>query len=197
MYLTRDQLRRIVDSMPPQAVTEQHVFSSLGADSTVFLSHKHQEREILFQVKALLESLGMNVYIDWMERNMQHPTNAETAKELKRQIDEQDKFILIATDAAISAPWCNWEIGLADRSKSDQDKIAILPIADTSGRWNHNEYLRIYPSIEYQDGMSKNTRNEIIAKGYYVLYPANTEGNRKYISLNEWLKQGMPQGRFL
>ena len=130
MYLTRERLRRIVDSMPPQAVTEQHVFSSLGADSTVFLSHKHQEREILFQVKALLESLGMKVYIDWMERNMQHPTNAETAKELKRQIDEQDKFILIATDAAISAPWCNWEIGLADRSKSDQDKIAILPIAD-------------------------------------------------------------------
>ena len=55
MYLTRDQLRRIVDSMPPQAVTEQHVFSSLGADSTVFLSHKHQEREItrIFRYEGL------------------------------------------------------------------------------------------------------------------------------------------------
>ena len=197
MYITRERLNRIVDSLPPQAVTEQHTFSSVGADATIFLSHKHLERNILFQVKALFESLGMKVYVDWMERNMQHPTNAETAKELKKQIDEQDKFILIATDAAINAPWCNWEIGLADRSKSDQDKIAILPIADTSGRWNHNEYLQIYPSIEYENGTGLTVSGTKIAAGYYVFYPADSKGNRHFVTLTKWLKQGMPQVRFL
>lgn len=41
-----------------------------------------------------------------------------------------DRFILLATDNAIGAPWCNWELGYGDAQKY-KDKIAILPIKNT------------------------------------------------------------------
>lgn len=196
MYITKTQLQRIADSNP-QLICERQLFSATSADSTVFLSHKHQETEILLQVKAFFEKLGMRVYVDWMKKNMQHPTDTSTAKELKRQISNQDKFILIATEEAIKAPWCNWELGLADQIKDGKDKLAILPVEDKSGTWRHNEYLRIYPSIEYLDGNSKTTKGELIPKGYYVLYPDEDNTGRRFVSLNDWLKKGMPQVRVL
>lgn len=194
MYLTKAQLQRISDSTP-SLVCERQLFSSIGADSTIFLSHKHQEKNILLQVKAFFEKLGMKVYVDWMRSDMQHTTDASTAKELKKQISNQDKFILVATEAAINAPWCNWELGLADQIKVGTDKVAILPIEDRTGTWKHNEYLRIYPSIEYRDGYTKNYNGLTITKDWYVFYPQNSNGKRDYLSLNDWLKKGMPQVR--
>lgn len=192
MYLTKAQLQRIEDSSP-HLIQEQRLFNAISADSTIFLSHKHQEKKILLQVKAFFEKLGMKVYVDWMKGNMQHPTDAATAKELKKQISKQDKFILIATDAAINAPWCNWELGLADQIKDGADKLAILPIEDTSGTWRHNEYLRIYPSIEYLDGKTRMIGGAYIPEGYYVLYPDKDNTGRTFVPLNDWLKKGMPQ----
>lgn len=194
MYITEQHLSRIVDSINAHGryITEQRLFSYVNADSTVFLSHKHDERQLLFKVKALLEDLNMKVYVDWMESNMQHPTDANTANELKYQIQKQNKFILIASEAAISSPWCNWELGMGDILKSSSSNIAILPIADTTGKWPHNEYLRIYPYIEYLDGSTRNSSGHFIPKGYYVFY-TKEDGGRTYYNLETWLKRGMPQ----
>lgn len=198
MYITDAHLSRIVDSIQSrgQYVTEQRMFSADCADSTIFLSHKHDEKTLLYKVKTLFENLGMSVYVDWMNSNMQHPTNVDTANEIRAQIRKQNKFILIASDAAISSPWCNWELGQGDAMKSVDDRIAILPIADNHGVWNHNEYLQIYPYIVYLDGTQKNKYGAYIPYGYYVL-TRQSGGNIKYVTLTDWLKNGMPQRAFL
>lgn len=194
MYITREHLLRITDSASkgkPCLESRQYA-SERPMDATVFLSHKHDEKDLLLQIKTLFETLGMNVYVDWMDQSMQHPTNAQTAKDLRTKIKSQNKFVLIATDAAVRAPWCNWELGIADAIKDGADNIAIIPIADSNGCWKNNEYLQVYPKIVYYDGMTRNSNGCYISKGYYVVQPNNT-----YQKLEAWLKNGMPTTKFL
>ena len=54
---------------------------------TVFLSHKHDETEILQDVISLLKNCGVDVYVDWMDEGMPQKTSGETAHKLKQKID--------------------------------------------------------------------------------------------------------------
>lgn len=50
-----------------------------------------------------------------------------------------------------------------------------------------NEYLQIYPSIDYEDGTKKyKTSQQIIPKGYYVCKPKKKEGVRIIPPLKDW-----------
>jgi hypothetical protein len=140
---------------------------------TVFLSHKHDEKDILTKVIELLRNLGVKVYIDWMDDEMPSSTNGETAEKIKTRIAESRKFILLATDGAISSKWCNWELGYGDAKKYDKH-IAIMPIAENDGSWKGNEYLQIYPAIK--------TDYEIFKGDYFV------EFKNDKTKLTDWLK---------
>ena len=195
MYITKKQLSRVVDSCR-QPLNEQRMFSVEHPDASVFLSHKHDEKTLLLRVKTFFENLGMSVYVDWLDTKMQHPTDKQTAEDLKKQIDENDKFIFIATDGSMDSPWCSWEIGVGDALKLKDDKIAIFPIAENDGSWTNHEYLQIYPHIEYENGNSRYTNGNLIPKGYYVEYPAKNRGS-SLKPLKDWLCEGMPKTRFL
>ena len=116
---------------------------------------------------------------------MQHPTDRNTAEALKRKIERYDKFIFIATDAAIASKWCNWEIGYGDAHKYSQDKIAIFPVKQDNRVWEGNEYLQLYPSIEYFDGTTKYKNGTPIPKGFYVYY----RFRREIIPLTRWISK--------
>ena len=107
---------------------------------------------------------------------MPESPNGTTATKIKSQIiNGNDKFVLLATNNAVSSKWCNWEVGIADPFKLHSKKIALLPLADNSGAWYGNEYLQIYPSIE---------RSSIDTNLYYVKYPDGT-----LESLSTWLNR--------
>ena len=189
MIVTESRLR----SLTPQVgiVTEARAqiryFSVSNHNLSVFLSHKHDELEHLERVRYLLEKLNTSVYVDWADPEMQHPTNRKTAEALKDKIKKYDKFIFIASDAAIDSEWCNWEIGYGDAQKYDTDKIALFPIKQDDREWKGNEYLQLYPSIEYFDGTTRyiNTK-EVIPEGFYVKYRYN---NNIIVPLWDWLKR--------
>ena len=153
--------------------------------TTIFLSHKHNELEFLANTVELLKSLNTNIYVDWLDEGMPKNTSGETAKRIKKKIVECDKFILLATEAAISSKWCNWELGLGDAAKFDKN-IAIFPIRKEGQNFSGSEYLQIYPSIEYQDGTTKFVNGNYIPQGYYVLHPTVNE-ERKIVPLSLWL----------
>jgi TIR domain len=139
---------------------------------TVFLSHKHDEKEILKKVIELLKNNGANIYIDWQDDKMPDSTNGETANLIKNQIRTNQKFIFVASNGAINSKWCNWELGYADSLKYDKN-IALMPITKNDGSWTGNEYLQIYPVIksEYRH-----------LKGFYYV-----EFNGEKIDLKKWL----------
>ena len=51
------------------------ILGNNGNKVTVFLSHKHDETDILKDVVSLLKSLGVDVYVDWMDSTMPKTTS--------------------------------------------------------------------------------------------------------------------------
>lgn len=114
----------------------------------VFLSHKHTDKELVYEVIKLFNDFNINAYIDWLDDDMPAVTNQDTALKIKEKINSSKKFLLLATEDAINSKWCNWELGLGDAVKY-HEHIAIIPIAETNnGNWNGNEYLQIYPCLK-------------------------------------------------
>lgn len=153
----------------------------------IFLSHKHDELDILHDVIAFLKDEGVDVYVDWMDSEMPAYTNAETAVKLKEKIKASNKFILVATTDAVNSKWCNWELGLGDAEKYIKD-IALLPIDRTYESYKGAEYLKIYPYIEYENGQNTFINGAYITRGYYVKIPLKG-GNRHLIPLGMWLEK--------
>ena len=113
---------------------------------------------------------------------MPEVTSAETASRIKEKIRSCDKFILLATEAAISSKWCNWELGYSDGCKFKKD-IALFPMRSSDGRFSGSEYMRLYPTIAFYEG-NEETLTRQIPSGYYV----RELKDGKYIlkSLGKW-----------
>lgn len=192
--ITENQFRNVASKYAGRfglngVVNEQRTFSKSTSETSIFLSHSHHDKDKIEQAKIFFEHLGISIYVDWMDATMPERTNGITANRIKLKIRENDKFILIATNRAVNSKWCNWEVGIGDTYKLQKDNIAILGLADNSTVWTGNEYLQIYPSIEYLNGNSRTVGGHIIPEGYYVLYPSDREGNRTYKTLEQWLKK--------
>lgn len=142
---------------------------------TVFLSHYHGDGVVLENVISELRRLGVSVYVDWNDSGMPANTSGYTAMRIKEKIRSCKKFILLATEAAISSKWCNWELGYGDAFRYS-DNIAIMPIKETrNSAFLGSEYLQIYPTITNENQYSLGT--------YFV------EFKDRKITLAEWLKR--------
>ncbi|MFV0166722.1 MULTISPECIES: toll/interleukin-1 receptor domain-containing protein [Empedobacter] len=147
----------------------------------IFLSHKHDEVEQLEGAISFLKKHGVEVYVDWLDDGMPKTTSGITASRIKEKIKENDKFILLATEAAINSKWCNWELGLGDAAKYINN-IAILPIKKDNSDFTGSEYLQIYPYITNLD-VNGYINNSFKLAGAYVVYP-----DGKILLLTEWLR---------
>lgn len=188
---------RIEDSRYSGVLTESRSFSAgtrRPTKRTIFLSHKHDDLEDLKGFIGYLEqTYNVECYIDWDDPGMPEKTSGETAERIKKFIKTTDRFILLATDNAIGAPWCNWELGYGDAQKY-KDKIAILPIKNTRREvYSGNEYMQIYPHIVRVES-SDISRERLtyplrfpLSSGYYVA-SVDSAGKVTYVSLREWLK---------
>ena len=152
---------------------------SKSYEIVVFLSHKHSDKQHVKDAIVLLNDLGVNVYVDWMDSTMPKSTNCLTAEKIKKKIKNCKKFILLATEDAIASKWCNWELGFGDAEKFLKDNIAILPIKQNDKEFTGSEYLAIYPSIVEKDFyLTENHR--------FIVQEPNSQN---YEYLYNWLKK--------
>lgn len=145
-------------------------------ETSIFLSHSHSDKDLLYHLFNIFNRFDVKIYVDWLDDNLTYPPSGKTAVKIKQKIKENRKFILVATNDAIVSKWCNWELGLGDFQKY-VDNIAILPIADNSGKWKGNEYLQIYPFID------KTYKYLIQDNDFEVVYP-----NGKKVDFEKWLR---------
>lgn len=189
---------RIEDSRYSGVLTESRSFSAgtrRPTKRTIFLSHKHDDLEDLKGFIGYLErNYNVECYIDSDDPGMPEKTSGETAERIKKFIKTTDRFILLATDNAIGAPWCNWELGYGDAQKY-KDKIAILPMKNTWREvYSGNEYMQIYPHIvrvESSDISRERLTYPIerpLVPGYYVA-SVDSAGKVTYVSLREWINR--------
>lgn len=188
MILTEDYLARLASGADiiNESVHDTRDPSNVG-NATVFLSHKHDDLANFKMIVYILKKLHTNVYVDWLDKSMPKITSGETAVKIKDKIRKMDKFILVASDAAIESKWCNWELGFGDAQKYDRKKIALFPICKVDGQWKGKEYMSIYPTIQYYDGKTEKYSNgKLIPEGYYYLY-MDTDGRYFLKPLLDWL----------
>ncbi len=172
-----------------EAKSEIYAGYGYSRKTTIFISHKHEDLDDLKGVLGFLQKqYGVRVYIDSRDPSMPEKTNSETAAKIKKRIKQCDKFILLATNAAVESKWCNWELGYGDAQKYDEH-IALFPLkprgaSDT--QYKGSEYLDIYPAIVY-DALLKYSNITPDPYDYYVKNTVN--GVPQYISLENWLKR--------
>ncbi|MCD4746734.1 MAG: toll/interleukin-1 receptor domain-containing protein [Bacteroidales bacterium] len=180
-FFTKKQFESIANSKAGYKglqgfVNEARQYSRRLYTTSIFLSHAHTDKSVVKQAITFFRTLGIDVYVDWMDKTMPERPNGATANKIKLKIIENDKFILLATNSAVKSKWCNWEVGIGDTYKYLKKKLAILPLADNSGHWEGNEYLQIYPSIqEFTTQLGKN---------FFIKYP---DGSIE--RLKQWLNK--------
>lgn len=114
---------------------------------TAFLCHSHKDRTYALGLKAVIESQGGSLYIDWLDEEMPETPNRVTAERIQNKIVACDLFLFLATDNSMVSRWCPWEIGYAN-GKKPIDSIVIVPTKDDLGRFHGNEYLQLYRRFE-------------------------------------------------
>lgn len=189
MIITRGYFssHRISDSanMVNEAYYRTRTFSASSISSasgiTVFISHKHDDLEDLQGFISYLQNdYNIIPYIDSMDKGMPKKTCAETATRIKSVIGNCQKFILLATNKALYSKWCNWEVGIADKTKLPTNNMAILPMKDdNSSFYSGNEYLEIYPYIEEVA--------ELYGSRKYLAVNIHTSNSMKRVPLKDWL----------
>src|ERR1700754_3431644 len=102
-------------------VNEVKAFSKSPQSVSIFLSHCHDDKNIVEQVVTFLRTLNATIYIDWMDQTLPEKTNGNTATAIKSKILLSNKFIFLATNASMASKWCNWEIGIGDAYKLHAD----------------------------------------------------------------------------
>lgn len=169
-------------------IMESYQFAQ--AETTVFISHKHDELDDIKGVLGFLEkTYNVKVYIDSRDPSLPTITSSETAIQIKQRIEKCNKFILLATNGAIDSKWCNWELGYGDAKKYKKN-IALFPMKPAGSydsTYKGTEYMSIYPYVTYFDGTEKYTNGKSIDQGYYV---RTVEKDGNYITpLAKWFTE--------
>jgi TIR domain len=147
---------------------------------TAFLSHSHSDKERIKPIIKILNSVGVDIYVDWLDNEMPTSTSGKTAETIKAKIKSNKKFILLASNIAIKSNWVNWELGIGDGAKYI-DNMMILPFKENHQNWTNNEYFEIYPHLESENQYDYQTGQSVT---YYVIYPDKTK-----LKLQDWLKR--------
>lgn len=129
----------------------------------IFLSYASKDADLILGVKAILETLGYKVYVDWVEDNQldRSRVTSDMAELLRFRMRQSNSLIWVATEAASESKWMPWELGYFDGFKPKQ--VAILPLVDNpTDVFRGQEYLALYPVVDknkYTDG-----RNDVFVE---------------------------------
>ena len=142
----------------------------------IFLSHSSLDKIKVLALVDLFNKAGFSVYVDWIEDTQLDRNNVtvDTAKILRQRMNSSMGLAYVSTSNIAKSKWCPWELGYFDGKK--KSRCAILPIMDSE--FKGQEYLGLYPFIDYEKNQGKNTYN------FWVNDPNNKQ---VYVSLKQWL----------
>jgi len=125
-----------------------------GLHVSLFISHSHHDRPLVEDIAKYLATFDVDVYVDWLDKDMLATTSFETAARLRSKIRSNQKFLLAASEHSLDSVWVPWELGYADGVKGESGNlIAALPLtAIDTERWSGNEYVGLYPQIRVVNG---------------------------------------------
>jgi len=114
----------------------------------LFISHSSSDYDLIIRLKAILNSLGLNVYIDWVsDRNAlkRELTNISTAKAIIERLKSSKSLLYIHTESSLQSQWTPWELGYFHALKGN--RICVYTPNDIP----KPAYINIYPSVNFVD----------------------------------------------
>ena len=136
-----------------QALAEQARAFSPSKRYDVFLSHSYQDADVILGVKAIIESLGLTVYVDWVDDGGldRSKVTVKTAEILRVRMRQSSSMVYVHSAQSPDSKWMPWELGYFDGFRS---AVAILPIAQTTEEsFAGQEYLGLYSYIDGSGAM--------------------------------------------
>ncbi len=146
MLLTEERLRSYATYQRRSLAQNRLKSFRYQANSSVFLSHSHKDKELVERVRVALGSQGIDVYIDWQDGEMPSRPNRATAKRIKDKIKENHLFLLLLTSNSIDSRWVPWELGIADQAKR-LEQILVFVVRPSTMTDFGSEYLQLYHHV--------------------------------------------------
>ena len=131
---------------PPRQLNEEVLAKrsrvATATDSfDVFLSHSHQDAELVLGAAKLLEERSLKVYVDWVvDRDRSNTaTTPAHARMVRARMRQCRSLLYLCTDNSMGSKWTPWELGYFDAFRGT---VAILPLLDTgNAAFSGAEYL--------------------------------------------------------
>ncbi len=80
------------------------------ATGSVFISHSHQDNELVRDLARRLREAGLQPFVDFTEL----PVGADWKKTVREQIRSADAVLILVTPASLKSPWMMTELGMAE-----------------------------------------------------------------------------------
>jgi len=148
-YYSINEIRRVANI--PNYTQKNLQRRSLSNRRTVFLSHSHQDNDIVGLIIEFLLTVGVYVYVDWLDPTMPRTTSAETARKIKERIVICERFVVLLTENSKESKWVPWELGFADAKKKNEN-IGIFPVLRNpyanGSTFSGLEYMQLYQQIK-------------------------------------------------
>lgn len=181
-YLTETEVRgrasritQLIQKSAHRVLTEDRAPAAETFD--VFLSHSSAEpEEILLGIKALLEDIGLKVYVDKYSDPQLSPdtVTVKTADILRVRMRQSHSLLYVYSQHSTKSRWMPWELGFFD---GHNGRVGVLPVTRAQEEaFKGEEYLNLYPHVD-----------RVITKGGEEKLWINRSTN-EYARLYEWIK---------
>jgi hypothetical protein len=141
--------RAYVSKTASQILTEDSRRFSPTNHYDVFLSHAYQDADTIYGVKSIIESLGLSVYVDWIDDAGldRSRVTAKTAQVLRERMKTSSCLVYAHSANAAHSVWMPWELGYFDAFNPSH--VWILPlVSESDSEFKGQEYLGLYPPLE-------------------------------------------------
>ena len=147
----------------------------------VFISYSWKDRSFAYKVVELLENCSYTVYVDYNDFKLDRSkVDEDTVKRLIEKMKKCKGLLYLYSPSSSVSKWCPWEVGVFSGIKNF--RCANLPIVDKSAdEYKNQEYLELYPYVEYEKIQGKNDYDFWICETY-----------DKYVNLKQWINGGKP-----
>lgn len=177
-FLKNESQKRHITSFSQSSILDKNlVTKSTNQNYDIFISHSFLDKELVLTLVELFNESGYSVYVDWIEDTELDRTNVtkKTADLVRSRISQSKSLAYIATANISDSKWCPWELGFADGKLNN--RTAILPILDDDRNFNGQEYLALYPHLDYTETTEDKPQ-------FWVNDPNDSS---IYVSLRSWI----------
>jgi len=152
-----------------------------GKKYAVFLSHCHEDAEMIAGVKYMLEKAGISVYVDRIDDPQLDPSGVTpaTADKLRVRMRSCASMLFATSKSSPNSKWMPWELGYFDGLR--QGQIAILPLVESpTDGFKGQEYIGLYPVFERLPTTTGGQAHVVRTPEKYMLFEDFASGRQLY-----------------